>query len=163
MRANPKGRRRKGSGQKGSSLELSNTRYDPFNSISEILLSTHLRCYRTTAPTHGRIITDSEILGYLGQRPVATPLDQIQRYFARLILPTPHSAQDFFARHFVLTHDFVKHTLRPRLYNAPLIAWMLPTGWLPSLSDPVEKGFTAEYRALTLGFIIAPKRWLVTR
>jgi len=148
---------------KGSSLELSNPRYNPFNSISEILLSTHLRCYRTTAPTHGRIIADPEILGYLRQRPVATPLNQIQRYFARLILPTPYSAKDFFARHFVLIHDFVKHTLRPRLDNASLIAWMLPTGWLSSLSDPVQKSFTAEYRTLTLAFIIVPERWLVSR
>ena len=44
---------------KGSNLELSNTRYDPFNSVSHILLFTHLRCYRTTAPTHGRIICQS--------------------------------------------------------------------------------------------------------
>ena len=51
----------------------------------------------TTAPTHGRIIANFEILGYLRQCPVATPLNRIQRYFARLILPTSRTAKDLFA------------------------------------------------------------------
>ena len=144
-------------------MELINTGNDLFDPISEPFFLHHPGFYPAATPTYCRVTANPEILRHLRQRPVATPLNQIQRYFARLILPTPYAAKDFFARHFVLPHDFVKHTLRPRLDNAPLIAWMLPTGWFSSLSDPVEKGFTAEYRTLTLGFIIVPERWLVSR
>ena len=148
---------------KGTSLELTNTHNDPSNSVSEICFFTHPRRHRTTTPTHGGITADPEILRYLRQGPVATPLGQIQRYFARLVLPSPHPAKDRLARHFVLTHDFLNHMVRLRLDNATVIAGMLSSRLLPPLSDPIAKGFTAEYRALTLGVIILPQRWLVSR
>ena len=148
---------------RGLPSELTNTHNDPFNSVSEICFFTHPRRHRTTTPTHGGITADPEILRYLRQRPVATPLGQIQRYFARLVLPSPHAAKDLLARHFVLIHDFLNHTVRRRLDNTTLIAGMLSSRLLPPLSDPIAKGFTAEYRVLPLGVIILPQRWLVSR
>ena len=70
-----------------------NTSDDRVNSIFEIHLFYHASGYRTTTPTHGGVITDPEILRHLTQRAVATPLDQLQRYLVRLILPAPRRAK----------------------------------------------------------------------
>ena len=92
-------------------MELMNTSHDRVNSISEILLFYHASGYRTTTPTHGGVITDPEILRHLSQRPVATPLDQVQRYLARLILPAPRGAKYLPARHFMRFPDQSGHPL----------------------------------------------------
>src|SRR5439155_18896175 len=127
----------------GSSLELINTGADLVNPISKLLLLSHLGLYRAATPTHCRIITDSEIFRQLRQRPIAKPLYQIQRYFPRLILPSPHAAKYLLPRYFVLTHDFIYHTLRSHLYDSALIAWMLPSGWRAQPYDPLDEFFAA--------------------
>jgi len=90
----------------GVNLELANTSNDPFNPISELCLLSHPRFDRTTVPTHCRILTDSKVFGDLSQRPIATPLHQVQRHFPRFVLPSPHPAKDLLPRYFVLAHDF---------------------------------------------------------
>ena len=64
-------------------MELITTGNDLFDPISELLFLHHPGFYPTATPAHGRVTANPEMLRHLRQRPVATPLHQIHRYFAR--------------------------------------------------------------------------------
>ena len=70
-------------------MELTNTGNDFFDPISELLFLDHPGFYPAATPAHCGVTANPEVLRHLRQRPVATPLHQIHRYFARLCSLSP--------------------------------------------------------------------------
>ena len=69
---------------------------DLFDPISELFFLHHPGFYPAATPTYCRVTANPEVFRHFRQRPVATPLHQIHRYFARLVLSPPLPPKDGF-------------------------------------------------------------------